>query len=97
MIRPQVNEFLDLMLRDKDKNLRIEEAVIPDDSDLMNKKLQDTWIRKITSLLVVAVKHSGAGTYTYNPGPDFVIEKGTILILLGTSDDVNKLREKLRS
>jgi uncharacterized protein with PhoU and TrkA domain len=35
------------------------------------------------------------GTYTYNPRPDFMIEKGTILILLGTSDDVLKFRENL--
>jgi voltage-gated potassium channel len=96
MIRPQVVEFLDLMLRDKDKNLRIEEAVIPDGSDLVGKALQDTWIRKITSLLVLAIKHAERGVYTYNPRPDAVIEKGTILIVLGTSDDVFKFRENLR-
>lgn len=94
MIRPQVVEFLDIMLRDKDKNLRVEEAVIPSNSDLIGKKLQETWIRKITGLLVIAVKHAEKGTYTYNPGPNFVIEKGTILILLGTVDDVHKLNER---
>jgi voltage-gated potassium channel len=97
MIRPEVTQFLDLMLRDKDKNLRIEEAAIPDESDLIGKKLQETWIRKITSLLVIAVKDTVNDAYIYNPGPDYPIGKGTILILLGTSDDVRKLREKLGS
>jgi voltage-gated potassium channel len=97
MIRPQVVEFLDLMLRDKDKNLRIEEVPVPDGSDLVGKKLQDAWIRKITSLLVIAVRDTKRGTYTYNPGPDFELSEGNVLILLGTSDDVFKLRETIRS
>jgi voltage-gated potassium channel len=29
LIRPEVNEFLDQMVRDKDKNLRLEEVVVP--------------------------------------------------------------------
>lgn len=95
MIRPRVVEFLDLMLRDKDRNLRIEEAKIPDDSDLIGKRLQDTWIRKITSLLVIAVKDTVKGRYIYNPGPDFQIETGTTLILLGTSDDVYTFKKRL--
>jgi len=95
MIRPQVVEFLDLMLRDKDKNLRIEEALIPDNSNLIGKTLQDTWIRKITNLLVLAIKHPTTLKYIYNPGPDTVIEKGTILILLGTTDEVIKFRQAL--
>jgi voltage-gated potassium channel len=48
MIRPQVVEFLDKMLRDRDKNLRIEQVTVPDDSPLVGKALRDTSIRKIT-------------------------------------------------
>lgn len=95
MIRPSVVEFLDLMLKDKDKNLRIEEIAIPEDSDLVGKKLHEAWIRKITSLLVIAVKNVEKDTYAYNPGPDHVIDKGEILIVLGTTEDVNKLRDKM--
>src|SRR5690606_4445265 len=35
-IRPMVTEFLDLMLRDPKKNLRIEEVLIPPTSTLVN-------------------------------------------------------------
>jgi len=93
MIRPQVNEFLDLMLRDKDKNLRIEEIEVPEGSALVSKKLKDTMIRKITDLLVIAAKNNRTSQYIYNPGPDFLIQSGTVLIVLGPTDGVIKLRE----
>ena len=56
MIRPTVTQFLDLMLRDKEKNLRIEQVSIAGGSDLIGKRLADTTIRKITELLVIAAR-----------------------------------------
>ncbi|MEC7522818.1 MAG: potassium channel protein [Myxococcota bacterium] len=94
MVRPAVVEFLDLMLRDPEKNLRIEEVSIPDDSPLIGVRLRDTAIRARTRVLVIAVKHGGEETrYTYNPGPDLEIEKGMILIVLAETVEMNKLRD----
>ncbi len=92
MIRPTVTQFLDLMLRDKEKNLRIEQVEIAAGSELTGKRLADTTIRKITELLVIAARNEKTGKYDYNPGPNFVIEDGTVLIVLGSTDDVIKLR-----
>src|SRR5580704_10738318 len=50
-IRPEVNEFLDQMLRDKDKNLRLEEVSIPLGSTLAATALKDTAIRRETRVL----------------------------------------------
>lgn len=94
MVRPMVVQFLDLMLRDKEKTLRIEEATVPEYSMVEGKRLMDTQIRKITELLVVAVR-SPDGAYKYNPGPDFVLRAGATLIVLGDSKDVVKLRKHL--
>lgn len=96
MIRPTVVQFLDLMLRDKEKNLRIEEVEIHDDSEIVGKKLHETQIRKITDLLVIAARNRDTGEYTYNPGPNFSVEKGTTLVVLGSTDDVIKLRNACR-
>jgi voltage-gated potassium channel len=94
MIRPQVVEFLDKMLRDRDKNLRIEQVTVPDDSPLVGKALRDTPIRKITQLLVIAAYPPGAEErYVYNPGPDFILTGGVVLVVLGMVDDVIRLRE----
>ena len=98
MIRPAVVEFLDLMLRDPEKNLRIEQVHIPDDSSLIGAPLRDTTIRKHTRAMVVAIKLSGSPPrYQYNPGPEVVIEQGSILIVLAESAEMNKLRNGIDS
>jgi voltage-gated potassium channel len=91
MIRPQVVEFLDLMLRDRDKNLRIEEVVVPSGSWMVGKPISEAQIRRHTNLLVVAVREPG-GEFVYNPGPETAISQGMALIVLGETDSVHKLR-----
>ena len=91
MIRPQVVEFLDLMLRDRDKNLRIEEVVVPSGSWMIGKPIAEAQIRKHTNLLVVAVREAG-GQFVYNPGPETAIADGMALIVLGETESVQKLR-----
>jgi voltage-gated potassium channel len=100
MIRPQVVEFLDLMLRDKDKNLRIEEVVVPKGSPLVGKPIFEAQIRKKTDLLVVAVREppvtpSQPGKFIYNPGPEMRIVADMALIVLGETQNVHKLRSSI--
>jgi voltage-gated potassium channel len=95
IIRPEVNEFLDQMLQDKDKNLRLEEVTIPARSSYVGVMLKDTPIRRETSLLVVAVR-SPDRTFLYNPDPDYALTAGTTLIVMGEAENVVKLRKMLR-
>ncbi|HEY1586128.1 MAG TPA: NAD-binding protein [Polyangia bacterium] len=100
MIRPQVVEFLDLMLRDKDKNLRIEEVMVPKGSPLVGKPIFEAQIRKNTNLLVVAVREppeapSQPGRFVYNPGPETRIVENMALIVLGETESVHKLRSSI--
>jgi voltage-gated potassium channel len=92
LIRPEVNEFLDQMLRDKDKNLRLEEVVIGRDSTFIGMALKDTPIRRETRLLVVAVRGADR-TFTYNPDPEYVLTEGTTMIVMGEAESVVKLRQ----
>jgi voltage-gated potassium channel len=91
-IRPEVNEFLDQMLRDKDKNLRLEEVAVPAGSSLVGAALKDTPIRRETRVLVVAVRDASR-VFTYNPDPDFALLEGSILIVMGETDSIVKLRQ----
>ena len=91
LIRPEVHEFLDQMVRDKDKNLRLEEIAVPSGSSFVGKPLKDTPIRRETRALVVAVRGSDHA-FTYNPDPDYVIGEGTTLIVLAETDSMVKLR-----
>jgi voltage-gated potassium channel len=94
IIRPDVVEFLDIMLRDKKQNTRIEQVVLPLGSPLAGKKLSDTKIRKATDVLVIALRTDEE--FIYNPGPDTIITDGAVLVVLGSVESVVKLRESLK-
>ncbi len=94
LVRPEVNEFLDQMLRDKTKNLRIEECVVPEASSYVGVSLKDSPIRSETKLLVIAIR-SKDRTFVYNPDPELIIDGGTTLIVMGDTDSVTKLRKIL--
>jgi len=94
LVRPEVNEFLDQMLRDKTKNLRIEECAVPERSSYVGMSLKDSPIRRETKLLVIAVRDKER-TFVYNPDPDFVLDGGTTLIVMGDTESVMKLRKIL--
>ena len=73
LIRPEVNEFLDQMLRDKDRNLRIEECVVPPNSSYCGVSIKDSPIRSETKLLVIAVRNDRR-TFVCNPDPEHVLD-----------------------
>ncbi len=92
LIRPEVNEFLDQMLRDKDKTLRLEEVTVGRGSSFVGLALKDTPIRRATRALVVAVRGSDRA-FVYNPDPELVITEGTTLVVLAEADSIAKLRK----
>ena len=95
-IRPMVTEFLDLMLRDPKKNLRIEEVTIPPTSTLVGTQLKDTNIRQATKAMVIAIRGTDA-SYEYNPEPTFRLTKDSTLIVLAETVEMKKLRDGIES
>jgi voltage-gated potassium channel len=94
MIRPAVVEFLDIMLRDPKKNLRIEEVEIPERSPLVGVKLGESEVRTQAKVLVIAVKYPETPPrYEYNPSSDLLLRAKMILIVLAEVSDFRKLRE----
>ena len=93
MIRPHVVSFLDKMMREKDRNLRFEELTIPVGSPLVGRILAQSDIRRARNLLIVAASGPGAEDYTYSPGPDFLLQEGMTLIIIGETDSVQRLRD----
>ena len=91
MLRPSVVEFLDLMLRDKERNFRIEEVGVPGGSHLIGMKLKDAPIHEATNTLVMALREP-SGKLRYNPNREHLIDSGTVLIVMGEVADVQRLR-----
>ncbi|MCC7535356.1 MAG: potassium channel protein [Deltaproteobacteria bacterium] len=94
MLRPNVVEFLDVMLRDKDKNLRFEELTIAERSPVAGKAIRDANLRQVGEVLVVAIRWAD-GRYIYSPGPDVVLEPGCTMIVIGAMAGIAKLRSLL--
>jgi voltage-gated potassium channel len=94
MIRPTVVKFLDQMLRDKDKNLRIEELLVGAGSPLSGKSLAELALGARHDVLVMAVKVGD--TFAYNPSGDHVVPAGSTLVVLAEADKLASLRAELR-
>lgn len=92
MVRPSVVTFLDIMLRDKDENLRVEEISIQHCKEYVGKSLGETDIRDRFDLLVLAVQEANDGKYIYKPKQDFILEDDMTLVVLGSVREVKNLR-----
>lgn len=92
LVRPSVVTFLDLMLRDKDKAMRIEEVTVTDKAAFVNKTLREAELRAHYDCQVLAVRQRADAPFDYNPRPDTKISPGVILIVLGDAGNVIRLR-----
>jgi voltage-gated potassium channel len=91
MIRPTVVSFLDTMLRDREKNLRVEEVSVPD--ALVGKNLASLRLGRFPGMLLLALKTKDG--WTYNPPGDCVIRPESTLIFIGGPEDRVELEKKL--
>lgn len=95
MVRPQVVGFLDNMLHEQDRPLRIDEIPLGPSCSMVGKALRNTNLRSEADLLVLAIRDSSGKHYLYNPPPDHVLEAGSTLIVLGPIESVHNIRNRM--
>ncbi len=95
MIRPQVVSFLDSMLRDPHRVLRVEEAEVGPDSPLLGKTLGEVDLHNRVGLLVIAKRQGRQGEHVYNPKASERLVAGDVLIVCGEPGQIEALREVL--
>lgn len=86
MLRPDVVTFLDQMLRAKGETVRVEEVEVGEGSGIAGKVIEDSKIHEEAGLVVIALKKRGDDEFTYNPGPQDVLEPGTVVLVIGTPE-----------
>ena len=91
VIRPAVVEFLEQMTRDPNHPLRFEDVEVPGGSSLIGETLMSAHLRQRANILVVALREPGQ-RIRYNPDAEHRITAGTVLIVMGESQDVERLR-----
>lgn len=92
VLRPNVLDFIDLAMRFDDLRMMIEEMKIEPDSRMLGKTIADCGFRDDYDITVLAIKKLDGRTIP-NPRPADVIDGSDILILLGSPDQLNKIRE----
>jgi voltage-gated potassium channel len=94
MLRPTVVSFLDKMLRDV-RQQRVSEVTLTERSKYVGKTLRDSGIYKDTGMLVLAVllRDKGEEEFFYNPSADYVLEPGSVLVVIGDVEQVRILEE----
>ncbi len=92
LIRPTVVSFLDIMLRDREKGLRVEEVRIPAASSAAGGTVGDLRIGEVSEALLLALRRPD-GSWRYNPPSDEVVEADSVLIIMATPGDVEAVVE----
>jgi voltage-gated potassium channel len=94
MVRPAVVTFLDKMLYDKERTLRVEEVTVGAGSQAAGRTIGEAGIGEKTGALLVAVKRAGTADYEFNPPAGGKIREGDILIFIGSpamADEIGKI------
>jgi len=94
LLRPAVVGFLDLMLKEKSRTLRVEEIALPVSSNWAGKTLADLDLNERFSLLPLAVKHPGQADeqLVVNPRGKTTVAAGAVIIVLGDSANLSRAR-----
>ena len=97
LVRPTVVGFLDQMLRDTNRNLRIEEVLVGHESALIGKAVAALHLHDYGSgLLLLAMRHA-SGEYVFNPPGETAVTPGCRLIVMGDPPSVAHLGEEAAS
>ena len=92
MVRPSVVTFLDTMLRDKEKGLRVEEITVAKGSEMAGKSIGESRLRERTRALLVAVKRGGTDAYDFNPPDSAQLREGDVLIFIASPESLGELQ-----
>ena len=92
MVRPHVTSFLDMMLRDKNSPMRVEEIRVPKESPYIGRPVNEMDLRAVGNSMLIAARKIN-GDWIYNPSPTTIVEKDMSMIVIATSDEKELLVE----
>lgn len=94
-LRPHVVSFLDLMLKEKSRTMRVEEIALPEGGAWVGLSMVDVDMRGKYHLLPLAVKTAGDGRdpkFLFDPPNEYHLKAGNILVVMGEVAEVKRAR-----
>jgi voltage-gated potassium channel len=89
VVKPNVVDFIDIMVQSSTIALSIEEFTVTKNSPFAQKAIKDSALRTDFNAMVIAIKREQE-TF-FNPSPDLLILPGDILILVGERSRLEEL------
>ncbi len=93
MVRPTVVSFLDKMLADKDRNLRVEEISL--NEKYAGMKIADMDMEQFQDTLILAVLHDN--NWTFSPKGDHILNIGCSIVVITTPEEREKLMKHFQN
>lgn len=95
VLRPHTDQFLDHVLHTNTLSRQIDEAQVHQNAPLAGQTLAESNFRQQFDAIVIGIIDAESGDMTFNPSPSEQIDAGDILIVLGETDVIEALREKV--
>jgi len=88
LIRPGACEFLDVAMASTLPEYFLSELKVGEDSDLLGLTIKESRLREQTGVTVLAVRKTDDKAFNPNPSVETTIDKGDILVLIGTPEQM---------
>lgn len=92
VLQPEVADFLDVVMRDEQLEVRLAELPLTAGSAFAGRPLSACEISESTGSTVIAVRRDGR--FVTNPSYQFVLGAGDVLIALGTEEQLAQIKER---
>ena len=90
--RPQLVEFMDLVVGSQVVQVEIEKCVVETGAALCDRTLREAKVRSRVGAMVLGIEDRDGGL-TLNPDADTVVRSGDVLLALGSDDQLRALHE----
>lgn len=91
LLKPGVIDFIDLVKREKNIDLKMEEVIVGTESELIGTTIEAS-ISKPLDVIVVAIIRPG-NQFIYNPSSETTVERRDRIIAIGKSEQLTKLNQ----
>lgn len=91
LIRPHVHRFMEQIEAIESLDLHIEEIEIQPKAEVIGKTLRENQLRSRYGVIVIAIFNANTEETQFNPSPDWMLQAGQTLIVMGRVDQLQAL------
>ncbi len=90
--KPTVVDFLDQTMMNTELGLKLEEAVIEENSSINGKTVVSSCLRQDFGVIIVAIKRE-CGKMVFNPGPNETFNTGDVIVAIGKKEELDRMAQ----